>query len=429
MWLVVVVCVAVIAGICLGINLFPKRFFEAPLASTKIVVMRSPVQTTPLPDAIANESAFLQQSHKYCEFRLRAALTRFETEARLATPRELKGAGLDPEKIKIVIELSAALVHETNSDDFAKTMERLLRALKGLVVRIAETTDGTYEVAHCLAVAGSLAPLIGPAFALMVAYTSLAMVKRQARESATLRRNLFTIANLIESGTISKFEIAYETIQGNFQRACPESLPLVVARTNMNNAMREWLHHFVARIENAPSPIEQGWFSVRRTTEFDGYIAGGFAPIARYFLIGIFTDFMIAEKLGGTHEFLTTLTNHVFYLKTAKEALRKRMVAAGIEHETTSVAASIAVWLNERCMYLDCLVEKLRSTPTFQVADTPTKLTFRRKVRYLVLRCAIVVRRIRQVRLQPLRARAKSWRHYGIAQARIRLKGSLKRRR
>ena len=49
MWLIVAVCVAaiaVIAGI-LRINLFPKRFFDAPLSSAKIVVIRSPSEGLP----------------------------------------------------------------------------------------------------------------------------------------------------------------------------------------------------------------------------------------------------------------------------------------------------------------------------------------------------------------------------------------------
>jgi hypothetical protein len=120
MWLFIGICVAVIAGLCLLINLIPRRFFDAPLCTAKVAGPPPPLKTTSLRDA--NEIAFVQQTHKYLAFRLRTIMIRFNTEARLLTPGALKNAGIDPEKMKIVIELSETIIHERNNDDFTNDL-------------------------------------------------------------------------------------------------------------------------------------------------------------------------------------------------------------------------------------------------------------------------------------------------------------------
>lgn len=413
MWLFIGICVAVIAGLGLLINLIPRRFFDAPLCTAKVAGPPPPLKTTSLRDA--NEIAFVQQTHKYLAFRLRTIMIRFNREARLLTPGALKNAGIDPEKMKIVIELSETIIHERNNDDFTKAIEYLSEELRKLFVNLAEIADDTYV--RYAAVAGTLAPLIGPAWAIMVAYLSFAIVARQEEESVALRRSLSDIANLIESGVISHFEIAFETIQNNFQTGHSDNVSVRMSQINLNEAMRQWLHHFEACIGEAPSPITArwlGWFGRKRTFAFDKYIAARLAPIARYLLIGIGSDFMLAEELGCIPGFLNTLLQHASCLKDARDALRTRMAYAGIQDETTSIAASIAEWLDERCLYLDSLSEKLVGMPTCPISAIPAKLTFERRVRYLVLRGGVAIRRARQENLHALRVRVRWWRRYTV---------------
>jgi hypothetical protein len=339
------------------------------------------------------------------------------------TPGTLKDAGIDPEKIKIIIELTETIIHERNNDDFTKAVEDLFETLRKVATRIAEIADD--PGLRYAAMAGTLAPLIGPVWAVMVAYTSFAIVRRQEQESAALHRGFSDISNLIETGILSKFEIAFETIQNNFQTEGSNSVSLSMSQVNLNEAIRHWIRHFEASIQEAPSPIAPrylGLFGRKRTTAFDKYIAARFAPVAEYLLIGILTDFMLAEEWRCIPGFLNTAAQHAFYLKSAREALRKRMADAGIEQEATSVAASIAVWLDERCLYLDSLTQKLKEMPICRVASKPADLTFGGRVRYLVLRGGIVIRRMRQENFHSLRVHARLLRRYTAQRIRVRRK-------
>lgn len=424
MWPWIVICIAVPLGLCVLIRLIPTRFFDATLWTSKIVAPFSPLKTMSLRQAIADQKTFLQQTSKYLDFRFRPFLVRLNAEARLLTPGALDDAGISPEEMKIVIELTGSLIHECNGDS-TEAIDRLFEAVKKIVVKLGKISDNTYEVARYLAVAGPLIPFVGPALAFMVAYTSFAIVMRQERESVALHRSLSEIANRMESTTVSKFEIAYETIQGAFQTECAENVSLTISQINMKRAIREWLSHLVTSIDNAPSPTEPRvlkFLPGKRTSDFDKYIAVRLAPLDQHLLIGIATDFMVADALGRIPGFFITLSEHRAYLEDARKALRNRMVSSGIGQERTSLAACIAEWLDERCSYLDSLAEKLRGVPICQTFPKPAELTFGRRVRYLVHIAGIVVRRMRQEHLYSLRVHARLWRRYTIHRIRVRWK-------
>jgi hypothetical protein len=298
MWLWIAISVAVPVALCVLICLIPKRFFDATLYVPKVVASGSPLKTWSLRKAIADQQMFLKLTNEYLDFRFRPLLVRLNAEARLLTPAASHDAGINPEEMKIVAELTESLIDHYKRDA-TEALELLFDAVKNIVVKLSKIRDDTYEVARCIAVAGPLIPMVGPALAFMVAYASFAIIMRQEKESAALHRGLSEISNRMETNTRSKFETAYESIGSEFRSEAAENWCLMLAQRNMKTAIREWLGHLVTSIQNAPNPIEPRVLrSGKRTMDFDRYIAVRLAPLDEHLSIGIATDFMVADGLG-----------------------------------------------------------------------------------------------------------------------------------
>ena len=169
-------------------------------------------------------------------------------------------------------------------------------------------------------------------------------------------------------------------------------MALYLAQRDLNVTRGTWLIRPTGTIDNAPKPFGTTWLGRKgpRSTEFDNYISKGFAPVGRYLMIGVFADFFVAEKLDCLHGFSNALDLDVYRINKARAALRKRMVAEGIAAERRSGAALILRWLDERSVYLEALSQEVKLIARFSRTNT---LPFKRRVRYLGLRCANEIRK------------------------------------
>jgi hypothetical protein len=396
-WLVILffLIVLIAALVSLAIALMPEKFFNKPLFEVPAIVPPSPFEETPLQKVLEDQTTFLEQTHEHFTGRLRITTAVLATEAGLVTAREAERMGLDPENLRVMLELSEKLVGETDSNEFAEAVRHLSNIVKDTIAKVMAAADTT-GAAGSIFIAGSLTlpvgTLVGPLLAAMVAWVSLAIAANQAAENAAQRRNILAIATLIESNTIAEFERAYEAARSHISRAADHPMALYLAQRDLNVTRGTWLIRLTETIDNAPKPFETTWLGRKgsRSTEFDNYISEGFAPVGRYLMIGVFADFFVAEKLDCLQAFSNALDLDIYHINKARAALRKRMVAEGIAAERRSGAALILRWLDERSVYLEALSQEVKLIARFSRTST---LPFKRRVRYLGLRCANEIRK------------------------------------
>ena len=116
-----------IAGlVSLTIALMPEKFFNKPLFEVPaIVVLPSPFEETPLQKVLEDQTTFLEQTHVHFTGRLLITTAVLATEASLFTAREAERMGLDPENLRVMLELSEKLAGETDSNEFAEAVRHL----------------------------------------------------------------------------------------------------------------------------------------------------------------------------------------------------------------------------------------------------------------------------------------------------------------
>lgn len=79
---------------------------------------------------------FLGKLHEYFTARLRITTAALATEARLIPPREAAGMGLDPEKMRAMLELSEKLVREKDGEEFAEAARHLFNIVKDAIAKL-----------------------------------------------------------------------------------------------------------------------------------------------------------------------------------------------------------------------------------------------------------------------------------------------------
>jgi hypothetical protein len=390
--LVTIVCISgliVLIALAVAIKLLPEAIFTVPLRGAVIPTPRPPIADVSLADAVGDERAYFERAHVFFRLRLQAIAPRLQMETELLTAHDAREAGLDPDKVKAMEELAEKIANATEDSEFTEAAQHLVEIVKECIGKLLEAADTAGDAAGTVALAGSLVPLIGPLFAVMVACASMAVASRQARETASIRRGIADIANLLGSRTTAEFEQAYIKAQSDFGSTPRDRLSLLLAQRDLNVAKRTWLIQFVKKIESAPNPYESRFiFFSKRVTDFDRHISEGFAPVARYLAIGVFADFFITDDLGNRAEFLNTLTQDLHYLTEARNTLEERMRRASIQGELDTPAALIYQWLNERCAYYEAFAKAVTFIPTL---PQKYRVTFTRRVRYLALLVSIKI--------------------------------------